>query len=148
MIYRQATLFDVVDISTLWDESVSEIPERLEKGMCQELFLATLIGTFYNDNVYIGIAEHETEVVGFIYGCVKKEEYHTDKLVGYCEDIYILPEHRGGEVYNKLLEYGIEFMKSMGCTEVEGVCINDKVRNKFYERQGFKPVQVVYRKEI
>ncbi len=152
MTYREANIWDALFITKLWVLMRNEIAvfteQRADTSDITEAFYLRLLVRIKQNNSFVLVAQEGTGIIGFIMGEVNHAEYSTQKIMGFCDAIYIEKEFRNKGIADQLIKQAIGKGKELGVTESEFVTVYDPVIIKAWERKGFKPVQVVYRKEV
>lgn len=147
---REANVWDAYRITELWSKMQEEIkPINREYSIReQEIFLLSLFVKIKNGWHSVVVAERDGTIIGFITTSLRYYELAPDRLVGVCDNLYILPEHRGGKTSDRLLEYVINYGKSYKMKEMEFITVYDERLVKIWQRKGFRPAQVTYMKEV
>lgn len=135
---RKATASDADAILTLVALMVTESPTYRRHSFAFEK--ATNLIKYLTDVQCLIVAEKNGEVIGFCSGIVSEQLLSYDK---YATDtgIYILPEHRGGTAFVRLVRAFEAWAKEQGATEVQlGVStgINTDRTVCIYERLNYK----------
>lgn len=86
-------------------------------------------------------------MMGFMAGWTHLADYTAAYPVTTVEALYLYPEARGTGAYKKLFEQMKEATDARGSKEVEFKSMYDPRIMKFYDKLGYMPVQVVYRKK-
>ncbi len=113
--------------------------EKLEQEvtMTEEKLTDTLFGERrYAETL---IAEDDGEAVGFALFFHNFSTFLAQPGI-YLEDLFVVPEHRGGGIGRALLERLAQLAVNRGCGRLEWAVLNwnqDAIR--FYERLGAKP---------
>lgn len=99
------------------------------------------------------VAKKNEKSIGFIHMALRFEfvEGAKDSPVAYMEGIYVIPEFRQKQAAHKLVEAGIDWAKSKGCTQIASDAEqNNIVSHMFHQRTGFKEVNrlVCYVKDL
>lgn len=146
---RQATLFDAVKISKLWGELVEETPLDYSGSIEeQEKFFLHLLPRIRKEDSLILVAEEDGEIVGFSTIDYRFFQYGTDESFGLCDNIYINKEYRGKDLMRPMIDWMTNYGKGLEVREVQFETVYDSALIKVWERKGFKPMQVKYRKEV
>jgi ribosomal protein S18 acetylase RimI-like enzyme len=99
------------------------------------------------------VAEDGDEFVGFAAGWIEDEENvaetsDSDRF-GFISDICILSKYRGKRIANQLLEAIIAHFDSAGIRRFRvGVLAANRSGRLAYERAGFQPYEMIYKKTI
>ncbi len=147
---RKANTSDVVDVVSMWTAMQDEISMV---GRCadtdqKERFYKSLVAKLDRNDYHILVAEEAGRVVGFIMGKVHYFEYGVSDLVGYCDHAYVYPNHRKSGVLTELKDQLIAWGKGLGAKSYEFMTVYDLKLVEVLEKQGYRPVQIIYRKEM
>lgn len=147
---RRANIYDLFKVADMWAAMQNEVdlPTRSGDDAEKEKFIFSLASKINRPDRVILVAEDEGEIIGFIMGVARYYEYATSNLVGTCEHLYVYPEHRNKDIAFKLVTTLENIGKAMGCKEIEFITKFDDKLIKIYERKGFKPVEIVFSKEV
>lgn len=146
--YRQATLWDAHKIVELWEAMRGEIDIQKYHEPDKETYFITLMAHLKNPTSCVIIAQEDEKIIGFISGHVRTESYNNNILIGFCEDIYILPEYRGTEIKEKLLTAILVNAEYHKCNKLEFITAYDERLAKIWARDGYVPVNIIFRKEV
>lgn len=147
---RQATWIDSLQLTAMWAKMHLEIttrPAMLKENSDVSVLFSTLAERLKDPNWVILIAEEDGTAIGFVMGKVHWPLYSQCHIMGTCEAIYIVPEHRGSGAYKELMNEGIKLFKEKGVVEIEFYCRPEKKVLDFYDHLGYEPVQVVLRQK-
>jgi GNAT superfamily N-acetyltransferase len=100
-----------------------------------------LTDSLFGDRQYAEtlIAEDDGEPVGFALFFHNYSTFLAQPGI-YLEDLFVLPEHRGGGVGRALLENLAQLAVDRGCGRLEWAVLNwNKDAIRFYERLGARP---------
>ena len=147
---RKATIYDIFKIADMWAwmQNEMDLPHRYADDAEKEKFLYGLTQKIYKPDRVVLVAEEDGKIIGFVMGVARYYEYGTAALVGSCEHLYVYPEHRDKGVAFKLLEVLQNNGRAMGCKEIEFITKYDEKLIKIYGRKGYKPVEIVFVKEV
>lgn len=100
------------------------------------------------DNVLLYVAKVEDKVVAFLYGYI--ETSVRQKLpVAHLTFIYVEEKYRKQKIATKLIDYFLQEVKQMNIEIIEVKAFKDnKVACNIYEKLGFKPLWINYRKML
>lgn len=140
--YREATVWDGMDITILWQKMIQEVP--ILKDGDKEFFFLKLLCWIKNPNCAVIVAEEEHKLIGFLLAYIVEKDYSSIKK-GFCELIYAEPDYRNTELYKKLIDLACRKAKLLGANEVEFLT---NCEHKAWERFNFIPMLTLYRKEI
>ena len=108
-----------------------------------ECEVAELIAAGPTDRSGTAVAEGENgELLGFVEMSVRNyaEDCDTDR-VGYCEGWYVKPAYRRSGVGRALIEAGIAWAKTRGCTEfASDALLENEVSHAAHKALGFEEV--------
>lgn len=95
----------------------------------------------------IFIAEIDDKIIGVFMGVVNYNSCTDERILTECH-WYVLEQHRhtaGVELYKEVLEYAKkDFCKAI----IYNATFENKKLIDFLEKQGFKPVNIFYKKEL
>jgi aminoglycoside 6'-N-acetyltransferase I len=130
MIY-QAKLLDLENVAKLayelWPEANYEELINLFSEIIEHPEFAIFIAREYS-------------LIGFGYFSLRNDyvEGTTSSPVGYIEGVYVKEEERHKGIASKLIDKGVKWAKSKGCTEMASDCIiSNKESEAFHKALGF-----------
>ena len=153
MIYRPATIWELTEVGRLWAEMVKDIDKIAIEDPMPEMYLREIFESYGSITTIVYIAEdpETNNIIGFISGEIGAIPY-TKRLTCHGEALYVKPEYRNKGVNFKLME---EFIKEALTRDVDKLIDHIEFDTSFkgapikaYERMGFEPVQLRYRKEV
>jgi GNAT superfamily N-acetyltransferase len=149
MIYRKATIWDVKEITELWTEMLDEmkVPDRVADDIERERFFSKTISNMKNITHHIVIAE-KNGIVGFIVAYLYYLDYGSSDLISYCDNLYVKPEYRNGEVANELIRLFVEWSEAVKAKEICFESIYDVGLIKVWQRRGYEPSRIVYNRRL
>jgi hypothetical protein len=143
---RSATIWDAHKIVPLWvkmHESLGLPFVRLDERE-KERFYLNIIAQIERDDCFVAVSEVDGEINGFVHARIEFKDYGISEPISKWEGIYIEP--RGG---------GMEFVKHLeDWTEFKGVkhimfeTVFDKYLSERWDKRGYRPVQIVYHREV
>lgn len=152
MKIRQATTWDCLKISDLWVKMIEEVEVLYREATIKEKekFYITLLSKCYNkDNCVIVLIDEDTDtIVGYTSGHFFYLSCGTSNLIGNCDDIYIEKEYRSTGALEDMLNWLITYGKSYGVKEMNFETVYNPDLIKLWERKGYKPAMITYRKEV
>jgi GNAT superfamily N-acetyltransferase len=150
MIIRPATVWDADKIANLWYAMNQEIFKNnaiLEENSNKEnLFLNVITRTKLPDWCIL-IVEEEQEIQAFMMANIYYPKYNNCYILGIVEALYVKPEYRGNGLFKKLIDKMFAWGESKNVTHVEFLSTYDDRMIKLYDRLGYEPVQITYRKK-
>lgn len=97
-------------------------------------------------NVIIQLFHNDT-LVGYIVGCINYKPFFNFEKLAVEHGWYVQPDHRKYSM--KLLEAFETWAELMGCKKMSVTHYGEDERlNKIYKRKKYKPLEVVYIKEL
>ena len=162
MLIRPATWRDTERITDLFGK------------MCDEIAPTPAIREEYNspENIFLNIAAriklpawhivvienvpriHETDpygvnkkIIGFMMSELRWPRYNNCHVIGAVEALYVVPAHRGNGLYARMIEDSVVWGAKNNVREIEFVSSYEPHIMNFYDKLGYRPVQVVYRKK-
>ncbi len=146
---RRAAWTDSLHLTSLWEKMKKEtISNRALMKECDpESYFRHLVARMLNEDWYIYIAEEKNEIVGFLTAFLHWPNYGRAHIIGTVEDIYVLPEHRGDDLYKELIAVAVAAGRERGMKEMEFQSTNDAKMIRLYRQIGFEPVFVTYRQK-
>lgn len=145
--YLQVMSFES-DIDTFKKLVTQAVKEGYEAEADQDI-LENYVLTLLSDptsNVIISLLYND-EVVGYIVGCINYTPFFNQEKLAVEHGWYVLPEHRKYSM--KLLEAFETWAKLMGCKKASATHYGEDERlQKVYKRKKYKPLEVVYIKEL
>jgi ribosomal protein S18 acetylase RimI-like enzyme len=101
------------------------------------------------------VAEDRGQLLGFVICLVDRLDagdlhvVEAERRFGYISDLYVVPPARGRGVGSALLQAVEAHFRELGLTTVQITALyhNDQART-VYERNGFVPYELTYRKEL
>jgi ribosomal protein S18 acetylase RimI-like enzyme len=106
-------------------------------------------GTMLQDpNVYIVVAESDGQLVGSGYARIEPaKQYNQHERYAYLGFMYVLPEHRGRGINQRVMEHLEGWVAAQGLTELRlEVYADNEPAIRSYEKTGFQPLLVTMRK--
>lgn len=101
------------------------------------------------ENQFFHLAEDKGEVVGYIYGLIKKVEENEKhwKKIGELNSIFVIKEYRKKGVSQLLTRTFIKWLKSKGIKYLESSCnLKNKQALNFHKRLKFKQQYIKFGK--
>jgi len=149
MIYRKAVWTDAMEITDLWDAMHREIDTlpsiRKEHENKKSLFLNIVTRIELPDWI-IQVIEEEGKLVGFVMGRVQLPNYSDCHYLGFCEALYVLPEHRHTGIYKELLEAAMKVGREKKAEYFDFVGPYDMKLVSFWAKMDFEPIYIIYRR--
>jgi GNAT superfamily N-acetyltransferase len=91
------------------------------------------------------------ELVGYLQYYVFRDMHSKEMYVAREDALFLLPEHRGGGIASKLIDYAEHCLKQLGCAYAgmsnKGPVGGPDIGN-FLERKGYRPVAMYYSKKL
>ena len=145
--YRPATVWDAQTIVSLWAKMATEITKGQGSTIIDpEIFFIELLVKIKKPECAVIVAVDNEKIIGFISGKVVNMEY-SDKVAEHCSHLYIEEEYRGKDVLEKLVYYFKDKLKQFNPAMSEFITVYDPTLIRFWGIRGFKPVQLIFRKE-
>lgn len=147
--YRKATVWDTGKICILWAKmhvEVDTFPAIKKEYADLKSFFLKLAYRIESKDWFVYIAEEDKKIAGFIMSYVHWPLYNQCHIVGTCEALYVEPEYRGQNIYKQLINDSIEWAEKNEAKEIEFFGVFDKQMITFWDRYGFQPVQIIYRR--
>jgi ribosomal protein S18 acetylase RimI-like enzyme len=96
------------------------------------------------------IAEHESEVVGYLYAAIEGPSWKELRdRAGYIHDVLIEEQHRGVRIAEDLMNAAFAWMREHHVPRVVlGSAANNVRGQRFFERLGFRPTMIEMTKEL
>jgi GNAT superfamily N-acetyltransferase len=130
----------------MWKHMVSEVAHMQNPPPDPELFYLNLLISMKGNGIVLIAEDDDGKPIGFITGFVVSGENSTIP-VGICDNSYVVPEHRGGRVYFKMINEGAAICKKNGAKVLRFQFRYDLKAEKTWARLGYRPTHVVYEKE-
>lgn len=113
------------------------------------------IHAWLKENISMGgkiiVAEHEGEIVGFIWGWIVQKPLEIFKVenIGYIYQVYVKKQLEDAGLKEKLLESITEIFRKREIKYIIADCYIKDVENiKLYENRGFKPRALTLMKKL
>ena len=146
MDIQEATIWDGMHITYMWVSMMKQTgvsPDHLN----EEGFFCDLLLAIKNPSCPVFVAKEEGMPVGFIMGNISYED-HLNYLSGTCLNLFVKKSHRGSGMAPNLISAIHKYFKDSGAVMEDFVTRYDEGLIKVWERKGYKPYQVVFRKEV
>lgn len=150
MNIRPATIWDAEKITDLWLAMHKEITTN--KGLLKEnsnrenLFLTVITRTKLPEWAVL-VAEENDEIYGFSMGTAIMPRYNPCHVLGVFEARYIDPTRRGQGIAKMLNDKMFQWAASKNITEIEFLTSYSERLIRVYDRLGFEPVSIAFRKK-
>lgn len=112
--------------------------EQLEAFISRVFAIGTIVLGCFGDQVVgmlaIATFAHPMNGQAIAYGCA----------------FWVDPEHRGSALSRKMLGYATDWARQNGCAVLQMAAPTHQFRSfgRFYERQGFAPLETTYQREL
>lgn len=152
IIYRDATVWDAYAIADMWKEEADEVElfGRTYNKIEKEKFFINIIAKIYEKSKgnLILIIEKNKETIGFVLSYPYLPKYGYNGYIGFTEAVYIKKKHRGGGLFDDIIDYILNFFRKIEIKQVEFQTNYSDRLFKIYKRKGFVPSDITFRKEI
>jgi len=157
MIIRPAKKSDTKPIARLWLDFVEyhrqfeeATPRVIEGG--DERYAMQIRWSIEDDYAQTFVAEHDGEVVGYVYGMVMSltAEMFVDERAGMVGDIYVIPEFQAQGVGKALMEAMKDWFKLRGVSYYEWYVATENERGiRFWrDAMGGRPFMMRMRAHL
>lgn len=136
---RKATIWDAEKLTDYW---LTVYPEY-----DKEKFYLSLLLRIKSPDCIVLVFEKKEKMAAFIVGDLLVEKY-TDNVMGSCECMYILKEYRSLKLNQYIIDVIYKAFEIMGATKVTFNTKYDTGLSRVYERKGFEPYIIAYKKEV
>src|SRR3972149_3915515 len=145
--YRSADIHDILPLSLMWVRMTQEIfPDFIEIDKDElDRFAFAMADRLRINHVFTHIAEVGSKPVGFIHGYIQQRPYGQPDKIAFCECLYVEPEYRGKKLKERLVAGFVAWGEQNG-TAIEFITRYDPDLARIWERSGFKPYSIVYRR--
>lgn len=150
MEFRKATILDIAEITKMWVALMTETPTYLTNAgkVEQERFFIDVFLKIKRDNI-VFVIEKEKELIGFIMSFDLTRTYGSSHTIGFIEQLYVKPEYRSLELMNNFNNFALEEAKRKGIKELQFyIPYEFEFYRKLREKQGYKPIAVLFSKEV
>tara|TARA_B100000959_G_scaffold283004_1_gene350815 strand:+ start:4153 stop:4908 length:756 start_codon:yes stop_codon:yes gene_type:complete len=133
---RFASPEEIDIVGYLWKELMVEQGHEIKDKQLQQfkVDLATRIG---NMPACSFVAYKDKKAIGMLTGGLANTSFDTENLIAGCEYLYVVPEHRNGEVFAALEQEATRWAVRTGVKTVEIYVPLE--RRKVYQRRGYTP---------
>lgn len=145
MIYENATVWDAQKITELWTKATQELKHN--SWFDPELFFIKCLTWIKKPNCAVVVVKDNDKIIGFISGTAELVEYAKEIMV-YCSHVYIEPEYRGMDILEKLVFEITQRLKPFNYKASEFITAYDPILIRFWEKMGYAPARIVFRKEV
>ena len=153
MLIREATTTDIEAIQTLMDR-LNTLRSEHFSAENSEFHVRTKPYEKLSEQMLseykIYIAEGEKgEVIGFIQGSSHRRNNHKLSQLGYVDELFVTPEHRGTGISHLLFEHLEKYFISIKCDHlVTHTDEENAIALQFYERMGLHRATVELWKKL
>lgn len=150
MKIREATIWDLPEIVNLWDKAVKEVnmPGKVSDLEQQERFYIQSLARIKSGTSFILVLDING-VKGFISVNIYRYEIGSNNIVAHGDCIYISNDFRNNGYDKEMIEAATELAKyRAGINEILLETVYNPTLAKVWERKGFIPYNIIYRKEI
>lgn len=143
---REATVWQAQQIAVMWIKMMVELGTPKE-DIDGEYFLVRLIAQINSPEHCVLVALDDGIPIGMITGYVDRGDC-LRHIVGTCFSLYVEKKYRGNGLLDKLVNGMHEFFESVGARDEEFFTEYNSGLIKTWERKGYKPYKVLFRKEV
>lgn len=117
------------------------------KGKSKQDSLTHYSKELNNSDAKFFVYESKNEIVGYIYGYIKKASDHIKihENLGYLEACVVKKEHRGKRISSELTKALLEWFEGKNISLIELGVYADNESVKVWEKLGFKPHHITMR---
>ena len=144
---RPADIHDILPITLMWAKMIEEVSDKFIELDKTELdkFSFALADSLRITDVFINVAEEKRKSIGFIYGYKQYKPYGKPNNIAFGECLYVDPKYRGKGINTELLNSLFKWAKERDLV-VDMITKFDTDLAKVWERSGFKPYSILYRR--
>ena len=145
--FRPADIHDILPLSLMWAQMIQEIfPDFIQLDK-EELdrFAYAMADRLRIEHVFTHVAEVGAKPVGFLHGYIQNRPYGQPDKIAFCECLYVEPEYRGKKLKDALVAAFVAWGEQKG-TAIEFMTRYDPDLARIWERSGFKPYGIVFRR--
>jgi GNAT superfamily N-acetyltransferase len=138
---RDAIKTDYLEVIQMYGDFVEDMAryENHDNDSFYELLL--------NKDFWIKVAEHDSELIGFITFSKRKVVRYPNPIVEV-EEFYVKPEFRRNKIGTKLIEKVFQYAKSENCQYIFiASAKNREFAHSFYRSLGFDEYALHFRKK-
>ncbi len=153
---RKATKKDYEQVNRLYYEEYSyyheNLPDQYKKMPKTTLSQGTFLNLIEDEHSFVIVASIKRRLVGFLYASI--ENSGSDKWThSYCrviiEELLVDSKFMNMGVDSKLIEMAEAWAKNLKATEVTALMYSfENEACKFYEKSGYLPYSIKFRKRI
>lgn len=143
---KEATVWEAQRITAMWSKMMQELGEEWA-NLNEEEYFINLLKQIKDPVCNVFVAIEDDALIGFVTGSVGRAQ-HLYCNTGFCPDLFVEKSHRGKGVNNKLVESIVDFFLTNDADRIEFVTLNKKTLMKVWDRKGYKPTHIMYRKEV
>lgn len=132
MKIREATIDDIDDMSILWRMMIQEISPDTKPSL--EWWIDMQKGMMENNIYGAYVVTIEGVMIGFICGMMYPDSI-SQKLVGFGQDFYVMPDFREGRAPRLLYRGLMKMAKEKGAEYLEMTCFEGQL--DLWQSKGF-----------